>query len=97
MSELVREALRHYDRRAWWDEVNAYGRQRAEERGLREADVERLVHESRRGSGKPSRSKWLAAEAEFLICALYAALKRRSFTVFAGVCAGRWWPLPLHD
>ncbi len=33
MSKLVREALRHYDRRAWWDEVNAYGRQRAEERG----------------------------------------------------------------
>ncbi len=26
MSELVREALRHYDRRAWWDEVNAHGR-----------------------------------------------------------------------
>ena len=52
MSELVREALRHYDRRAWWDEVNAYGRQRAEERGLREGDVERLVHESRRGSRK---------------------------------------------
>jgi CopG family transcriptional regulator/antitoxin EndoAI len=50
MSELVREALRHYDRRAWWDEVNAYGRQRAEERGLREGDVERLVHESRRGA-----------------------------------------------
>jgi predicted transcriptional regulator len=48
MSELVREALRHYDRRAWWDEVNAYGRRRAEERGLREGDVERLVHESRR-------------------------------------------------
>ena len=48
MSELVREALRHYDRRAWWDEVNAYGRQSAEERGLREGDVERLIHESRR-------------------------------------------------
>src|SRR5258708_2931455 len=56
MSELVREALRHYDRRAWWEEVNAYGRQRAEERGLREADVERLVHESRRGaSGRKQR------------------------------------------
>ncbi len=52
MSELVREALRYYDRRSWWDEVNAYGRQRAEERGLREGDVERLVHESRRSSRK---------------------------------------------
>jgi CopG family transcriptional regulator/antitoxin EndoAI len=50
MSELVREALRHYDRQAWWDEVNAYGRQRAEERGLRERDVERLIRESRRGA-----------------------------------------------
>jgi CopG family transcriptional regulator / antitoxin EndoAI len=52
MSELVREALRYYDRRAWWDEVNAYGRERAEERGVSERDVERLVHESRRGSKK---------------------------------------------
>jgi CopG family transcriptional regulator / antitoxin EndoAI len=52
MSELVREALRHYDRRAWWDEVNAYGRHRAEERGLREGDVDRLIHESRRVASK---------------------------------------------
>jgi hypothetical protein len=52
MSELVREALRHYDRRAWWDEVNGYGRQRAEEHGIREGHVERLVHESRRSSRK---------------------------------------------
>jgi hypothetical protein len=55
MSELVREALRRYDRRAWWDEANAYGQQRAEELGLREGDVERLVHESRRGSRKAVR------------------------------------------
>jgi CopG family transcriptional regulator / antitoxin EndoAI len=52
MSELVREALRHYDRRVWWDEVNSYGRQRADDRGLRERDVERAVHESRRTSRK---------------------------------------------
>lgn len=58
MSELVREALRHYDRRAWWDEVNAYGRQRAEERGLGEADVDRLIHESRAAAaGKPRKNK----------------------------------------
>jgi CopG family transcriptional regulator / antitoxin EndoAI len=66
MSELVREALRHYDRRAWWDEVNAYGRQRADERGIREGDVERLVHKSRRGSGsrkqKTPTLKKLAAQ-----------------------------------
>ena len=47
MSELIREALRHYERRAWWDDVNAYGRARAERQGIREEDVERLVHESR--------------------------------------------------
>jgi predicted transcriptional regulator len=55
MSELVREALRHYERRTWWDEVNAYGRQRADKSGLREGDVERLIHESRRGSRKAVR------------------------------------------
>ena len=55
MSELVREALRHYERRSSWDEANAYGRQRAEERGLREGDVERLIHESRRGSRKTAK------------------------------------------
>jgi len=55
MSELVREALSHYDRRAWWDEVNAYGRRRAEERGLREGNVERLVHKSRRRAGSQKR------------------------------------------
>lgn len=52
MSELVREALRHYERRARWDEVNAYGRPRAEECGLHERGVDRLIHESSRGSRK---------------------------------------------
>jgi hypothetical protein len=47
MSELIREALRHYERRSWWDEVNAYGRVEAEGRGIREQDVEHLVHEVR--------------------------------------------------
>jgi predicted transcriptional regulator len=55
MSELIREALRHYDRRAWWDEVNAYGRQRADERGLSEQDVGRMIHESRGGSRKAAK------------------------------------------
>ena len=45
MSELIREALRHYERRSWWDDVNAYGRARAERQGIREEDVDRLVHE----------------------------------------------------
>ena len=47
MSELIREALRYYERRSWWDEVNAYGRARAQRQGIGEKDVERLVHETR--------------------------------------------------
>lgn len=47
MSELIREALRHYERRSWWDDVNEYGRVRAERQGIREEDVDRLVHELR--------------------------------------------------
>jgi CopG family transcriptional regulator / antitoxin EndoAI len=47
MSELIREALRHYERRSWWDEVNTYGRAQAGKQGIREQDVERLVHEVR--------------------------------------------------
>ncbi|HZZ15618.1 MAG TPA: ribbon-helix-helix domain-containing protein [Candidatus Sulfotelmatobacter sp.] len=47
MSELIREALRHYERRSWWDEVNAYGQARADRLGIREEDVDRLVHEVR--------------------------------------------------
>ena len=47
MSELIREALRYYERRSWWDEVNAYGHASAQRQGIREDDVERLVHETR--------------------------------------------------
>jgi CopG family transcriptional regulator/antitoxin EndoAI len=47
MSELIREALRHYERRSWWDDINAYGRARAERQGIREPDVDRVVHELR--------------------------------------------------
>jgi CopG family transcriptional regulator / antitoxin EndoAI len=47
MSELIREALRHYERRFWWDDVNAYGRAQAERQGIREQDVDRIVHEVR--------------------------------------------------
>jgi CopG family transcriptional regulator/antitoxin EndoAI len=48
MSELVREALRQYERTQWWDSMNAYGRPKAEERGLTEADVVPAVREVRR-------------------------------------------------
>jgi len=47
MSELVREALRYYERRRWWEEMNAYGRAKAEERGLTEADVVPMVKQVR--------------------------------------------------
>lgn len=47
MSELIREALRHYERRSWWDDVNAYGRSKADRQGIGEQDVDRLVHELR--------------------------------------------------
>lgn len=48
MSELVREALRQYERTQWWDSMNAYGRPKAEERGLTEAGVVPAVREVRR-------------------------------------------------
>jgi hypothetical protein len=57
MSELVREALRQYERRSWWDEVNAYGRRRAEEVGIGESDVERVVQEARRSARSTRRKK----------------------------------------
>jgi predicted transcriptional regulator len=47
MSELIREALRHYERRKWWDDANAYGRSKAEQVGLTEADVVSAVREVR--------------------------------------------------
>jgi predicted transcriptional regulator len=48
MSELVREALREYERKNWWAETNAYGQAKAHERGLSESNVEKLVAEVRR-------------------------------------------------
>jgi hypothetical protein len=62
MSELVREALRHYDRQSWWDEVNAYGRQRAQDRGLNEADVARAVREVRTGIRGVRKKRKAAAQ-----------------------------------
>ena len=47
MSELVREALRQYERGQWWADMNAYGRARASELGLTEADVVPAVDEVR--------------------------------------------------
>jgi predicted transcriptional regulator len=50
MSELVREALRQYERQRWWDEMNAYGRKTAEAAGVRtEEDVVDAIHAVRLG------------------------------------------------
>jgi len=49
MSELVREALRQYERKSWWDEMNAYGRKTAEVAGVKsEEDVVDAIHAMRR-------------------------------------------------
>lgn len=48
MSELVREALRVYERQRWWEDTNAYGRQRAAALGVNNEDqVVQAVHEYR--------------------------------------------------
>lgn len=47
MSELIREALREYEQKRRWDEINAFGRARAAELGITEDDVPRLVNEVR--------------------------------------------------
>ena len=56
MSELLREALRHYERTQWWNGVNALGRAKAQELGLTEADVDTAVKAVRkqRRARKPS-------------------------------------------
>ncbi len=49
MSELVREALRQYERKNWWDEINAYGRKTAEAAGIKsEQDVVDVIRAMRR-------------------------------------------------
>lgn len=55
MSELVREALRYYERQRWWEETNAYGRAQAAALNLAEDDVEHLIQSSRREKRKRSR------------------------------------------
>jgi predicted transcriptional regulator len=58
MSELIREALRHYERRQWWSEINAYGRKTAENAGVdSEEALVKAVHELRRKPPQPRRSR----------------------------------------
>ena len=46
-SEFFREAIRRYIEDKKWERIYRYGRMKAQERGLAEADVERLVDEYR--------------------------------------------------
>ncbi len=49
MSELIREALRRYQREREWDAINAYGRSQARTLGITEGDVVSIVKEYRKG------------------------------------------------
>jgi CopG family transcriptional regulator / antitoxin EndoAI len=56
MSELVREALRTYERQRWWEQTNAYGRVSANAAGLSSEDeLVRPVDEYR--AEQPPRRK----------------------------------------
>lgn len=48
MSELIREALRRYQREREWEEINAYGRTRARFLGIGERDVVGIVKQFRK-------------------------------------------------
>ena len=57
MSELVREALRHYERHRWWEETNAYSRARARALGIHEGGVDRVTHAYRQEKrARPKRA-----------------------------------------
>lgn len=47
-SELIREALRQYLWGRRWKELRRYGEERARGKGVREEDLDRLIHEVRR-------------------------------------------------
>lgn len=47
-SELIREALRQYLWGRRWKELRQYGEERARRQGIREEDIDRIIHESRK-------------------------------------------------
>jgi len=53
MSELVREALREYERKSWWSEMNAFGQRQGQRAWSHEADVEPAVRAIRRARRAP--------------------------------------------
>ncbi|HWY47669.1 MAG TPA: ribbon-helix-helix protein, CopG family [Bryobacteraceae bacterium] len=55
MSELIREALRRYQAERDLEAINAYGRAKAAQYGLTEADVVPLIHQLRKE--RPQQTK----------------------------------------
>ena len=51
VSQVVAEAVGRYIKEVQWQSLKAYGRERALVLGLTEADVPRLIEESRRDCG----------------------------------------------
>ena len=49
-NELLREAVRRYIADSKWRDVQDYGQAQARKLGLKESDVERLIHEYRSGN-----------------------------------------------
>lgn len=52
VSEVVAEAVDRYLKDEQWQSLKAYGREKALAHGLKEADVPRLIEESRREYGQ---------------------------------------------
>jgi len=55
-SELIREALRRYVEEQEWKEIYRYGERKAKEKGIREEDVDRIIHEYREKKRKTKSS-----------------------------------------
>jgi len=57
MSELMREAFRLYKREREWNQASAYGRAKAKQLGVTEADVVRLIKEYRTEEAAPGQRR----------------------------------------
>ena len=57
MSELIREALRRYERNNIWEEIGAFGQRSAMKAGIKtEEDVVKMIHDFRRERRKRRKS-----------------------------------------
>lgn len=55
-SELLREALTRYIEEQEWERIYKYGERKAKELGIREKDVDRIIHEYRAEKRKAQSS-----------------------------------------